>query len=250
MRAVNLIPAEQRRGAGGAAGRSDGAAFVILGLLAGMVLLAGLYAMSHSQISSRRAQATRLTAQANAMQAEANSLASYTAFLKVRDQRLTTVQQLAASRFDWAHAFHELGRVLPYDVSLSSVHGTVATTAAAAAPPPVPGATAAATATSSTPPGATPSVVITGCTVSQSEVAFMLTRLRLMDGVGNVDLHSSTAGSPSTPSSGSSGSDCPVTFSVTVTYSPMPAVATPAPSTTGAALTGTPATAAAVTGGH
>ena len=47
-------------------------------------------------------------------------------FLSLRGQRVQTVEQLAGSRFDWAHAFHELGRVLPYDVSLSAVTGAVA----------------------------------------------------------------------------------------------------------------------------
>ena len=33
--------------------------------------------------------------------------------------------QLVNSRFDWAGAFHELGRVLPSNVSLTSLSGTV-----------------------------------------------------------------------------------------------------------------------------
>jgi Tfp pilus assembly protein PilN len=253
MRAVNLIPAEQRRGASGAYGRSDGAAFVVLGLLAGLVLLAGVYALSHSQVSDRRAQAARLSAQASAAQAQAASLSAYVSFLSLRDQRVSTVRQLAGTRFDWAHTFHELGRVLPYDVSLSNVKGsmTAATAAAAAAPSaaataPATGATAgaaapaapAASVTSATPPGSAPSLDVTGCTVSQSEVAFTLTRLRLMDGVSSVTLHSAAEASSAAPGT---TQDCPVTFSVTVAFNPLPAVSTPAPNTS-APATATTAT--------
>jgi hypothetical protein len=249
MRAVNLIPAEQRRGANGAYGRSDGAAFVVLGLLAGLVLLAGVYALSHSQVSDRRAKAAQLSAQASAAQAQAASLSPYVSFVSLRDQRVSTVRQLAGTRFDWAHAFHELGRVLPYDVSLSNVKGSIAgaTGGAAAAPAPAPaagapaaGAAAAAAApTSSTPPGSTPSFDLTGCTVSQSEVAFTLTRLRLMDGVSSVTLHSASEASTATPGT---TQGCPVTFSATVTFDPLPATSTPAPNSSApaSATTATP----------
>jgi Tfp pilus assembly protein PilN len=244
MRAVNLIPAEQRRGASGAYGRSDGGAFVILGLLAGLVVLAGVYALSHSQISDRRAEVARLSAQSATAQAQAAALSPYVAFLSLRDQRVSTVGQLAGSRFDWAHAFHELGRVLPYDVSLSSVKGSIAgASSAAAAAPAATGATGptgpvAAPVASSTPPGATPSFAITGCTVSQSEVAFMLTRLRLIDGVSTVSLQSAAEASTATPGA---TQGCPITFQVTVNFNPLPPVSTPT------ATSSAPATAIAAT---
>ncbi len=253
MRAVNLIPAEQRKGAGGAAGRSEGAAFVIVGLLAGVVVLALMYGLSHKQVSDRRAEAAKLTAQAGVARAQAAALAPYTSFLTLRDQRVTSVQQLADSRFDWAHAFHELGRVLPFDVSLSTVTGSMsgASSTTPGQPPqtpaaPAPGAAPSSQVTSSSPPGSTPSLAISGCTVSQSEVAFTLTRLRLMDGVSGVTLQSSTEASsgPGASTTGTSGTTCPVTFSVTVAYNPLPAVASPtAPANATAAATG-PATTA------
>ena len=249
MKAVNLIPAEQRKGAGGTAGRSDGAAFVILGLLGGLVVLALVYGISHSQISSRRAQAARLSAQAQTASAQASALAPYSSFITLRNQRVSTVQQLAASRFDWAHAFHELGRVLPNDVSLSTVTGSMAgSTASGPAAPAAPAAAgapgSASSVTSATPPGSTPSLAITGCTVSQSEVAFTLARLRLMDGVGSVSLQSSTeASSTGTPTSGPS---CPVAFQVTVTYNALPTVSTPTSNASAPALsTSSPSTGAA-----
>ena len=35
MKAINLVPSDQQRGAGGRAGRSGGAAYALVGLLAG-----------------------------------------------------------------------------------------------------------------------------------------------------------------------------------------------------------------------
>ncbi len=63
MRAVNLIPTEQRKG--GAVGRrSQGAAFAVLGLLAGAAILTFMYGMADHQVESRKAEAAELTARA------------------------------------------------------------------------------------------------------------------------------------------------------------------------------------------
>src|SRR5207245_5299765 len=128
MRAVNLIPAEQRGGGASSAGRSEGGAYAVLGLLGGLAVLALLYGIAHHQISSRRAQAASLMAQVQQAQARAAQLAPYTSFMALREQRVQAVSQLVDSRFDWAHAFHELGRVLPRDVSLTTLDGTVGST--------------------------------------------------------------------------------------------------------------------------
>ena len=43
----------------------------------------------------------------------------------MREQRVQAVDALVNSRFNWAQAFHEFGRVLPSNVSLTSLDGTV-----------------------------------------------------------------------------------------------------------------------------
>ncbi len=128
MRAVNLIPAEEREGAGMGAGRSQGVAYAILVLLGGIALLAFLYGQANHQISSRRTQAASLREQAQHAQAQASQLAPYTTFVSLREQREHAVATLVDSRFDWAHVMHEFGRVLPAGVSLSTLSGTVGTT--------------------------------------------------------------------------------------------------------------------------
>ncbi len=105
----------------------------------------------------------------------------------MREQRMQAVSELAESRFDWAHAFHELGRVLPVGrVDLLGT-GAVGSGTSAGRPPvgsePRRAARAARPSASATPPGSVPTFILSGCTTSQAEVAQTLNRLRLIDGV-------------------------------------------------------------------
>jgi len=223
MRAVNLIPAEERSGASVGAGRSGGAVYAVLGLLGGLAVMALLYGRADHQISSRRAEVATLTARAQQAQARAGALAPYTSFVQMREQREQAVATLVDSRFDWAQTFRELGRVLPAGkVSLTSVDGTVGSSSGSgtnatitATQPPATGATGATSATSAaagaavtsaTPPGSVPTFTLVGCAVSQAEVAVMLDRLRLIVGVKEVTLQSSIQSSSSGGGAGGSGS--------------------------------------------
>jgi Tfp pilus assembly protein PilN len=239
MRAVNLIPNDQRRGASVGAGRSEGGAYAVLGLLAAVALLAFLYGHAKHQVTGRNNEIASLTAKAQSLKAEASSLAPYTSFVQMHESREQAVAALVNSRFDWAHAFHEFGRVIPRGVAISSLDGTVgaaaSTTATAAAPAPT-ATTGASTATSATPPGSVPTFTIAGCATSQRTVAILLQRLRLIDGVDEVTLQSSTKGA----SGGGSGS-CAAgpAFTLTVAFDALPAATEAA-----AAIKGKSATAA------
>jgi len=262
MRAVNLIPAEQRGGASVGAGRSQGAAYAILGLMAGLAIMAVLYGLAHHQVTSRTSEAASISAQAQQAQSEAQQLAPYASFVTAQEQRTQQVAQIVDSRFDWAHVFHEFGRVIPASASVTSLSGTIVPGAAA---PLVSGAaapttstssasstaasSASAAATSATPPGSIPTFSIAGCAKTQADVALLLERLHLMDGVSDVTLQSSTK-----TSSGSTGSGgCPAkapAYSATITFEPLPAASAlkgPAKTTVIVAGTGAGTTAVAVT---
>ncbi|HTA34178.1 MAG TPA: hypothetical protein VK721_12215 [Solirubrobacteraceae bacterium] len=211
MRAVNLIPVDQRAGQPVGAGRSQGGAYAVLVLVGGLALLAFLYGQSKHQVSSRRAQAASLAAQAQRAQAAAERLAPYTSFITQREQRVQAVNALVDSRFDWAHVLHEFGRVLPPQTSISSLNGSVggaSTTGAAAAA------------------AAVPTFTLSGCATSQPEVALTLERLQLIDGVKEVTLQGSSSGTSSGSSgSASGGGGCTGTdasFSATVTFDALP----------------------------
>jgi hypothetical protein len=256
MRAVNLLPPEQRSQFAGGIGRSQGGAYAVLAVLAGLAILAVLYGVASHQISSRRTQVASLSAQAARAKATAAELAPYTSFQALREQRMQAVAQLVDSRFDWAHAFHELGRVLPQDASITTLTGSVGTpgkpgnggSAASSSPPagasgPSSGASSAgaggaassaSTASSATPPGSVPVFMLSGCATSQSEVALTLQRLRLVDGVSEVALQSSTKSA----AGGSGEAGCPAhdpAFSVQITFAALPT--SPLPGTSTARLT-------------
>jgi Tfp pilus assembly protein PilN len=231
VRAVNLIPSEQRRGSVNLSGRSGGAAYVVVGLILGLAVMAVLYGKADHEIGAKQAEATRLSAEAQQAQSEASRLAPYTSFVAMREERLKAVQELANTRFDWAHAMHELGRVVPTQAALSAVNGTVGATtvSTAAAAPAAPGAAASASnsVVSATPAGSTPNFTITGCATSQSAVALTMNRLRLIDGVSEVSLQSSSKGG------GAGGAGCPAggpVFSMQVSFDALPAPTVKSPS--------------------
>jgi Tfp pilus assembly protein PilN len=225
MRAVNLIPPDQRRGAGGVAGRSGGVAYVLIGGLVGVVVLATIYALAAHQASNRKSQIATVTAQASAEQVQANALQPYVQFAQLSQQREQAVVGLVNSRFDWPGAMDQIARSLPSDVTLTSLSGSIGgsgTSSTTPAPPAgAPGAAGAAGAAGLTGPGFT----FVGCASSHSEVGTVLVALRRIAGVSNVSLTSATkAGGTSgagaaTPVTGGSGGSCPhVTFNGTLSY--------------------------------
>jgi len=239
MRAVNLIPEDQRGGVSLGAGRSEGTAYAVLALLAGLAVMAYLYGSARHQISSRAAQAASISAEVTQVQGQATALAPYQSFITLREQRANAVAELVNARFDWAHGLHELGRVLPSGVWLTSIAGTVgaqgagastATTAGAAA---AAAASAATTVTPATPPGSIPTFALTGCAANQAQVALTLDRLRLIDGVDEVTLQASGGSLPGTVAS----STCKTSFTVQLNFEALPTTSTVSAATSAAAKT-------------
>jgi hypothetical protein len=236
VRAVNLIPADQR-GTLSAAGRSGGGAYAVFVVIGGLAVLAFVYGKARHEVSDNQSKAASLTASAQRAEAIATQLAPYTSFIAVREQRIAAVSLLMDTRFDWAHSLHELGRVLPKGTSISSLDGTVGSPTAPAAASAAPkaaeatgatgatGATAGAAASTSiasaTPPGTVPTFTINGCATSQGEVALTLQRLRLVDGVTAVKLQSSTKSETATSGPGSCPTGDPA-FIIAVSFDPLP----------------------------
>ena len=185
MRAVNLIPSDQRRGAGGAAGRAGGGVYIFLGVLAVLVVLSAGYVVSGKSVKDKKSQLSSLSQQATAAEARTQSLAEYTKFAAIRTKREQTVQQLATGRFDWSHALHEVARVLPTNAWLIRLTGTTSPTVSLS------GAGGGGSLRGAL---AVPAITIDGCTTSQASVAKMMARMRLIDGVQRVSLEKSEKG--------------------------------------------------------
>jgi hypothetical protein len=226
MRAVNLIPSEDRRGASVGVGRSDGAAYIVLGAFGLLAVLVLIYGIARHQVSDNKSKLASIAAKTQRAQASAAALTPYTSFIALREQRSKAVEAVVDSRFDWAHAFHELGRVLPRDASVSSLEGSVGSstgTSGASAPAATSSTASTSSATSATPPGSVPKMTLSGCASSQSEVALTLQRLRLMDGVSEVSLKSSTKSDSG--GAGSVSSNCTAQsalFTIEITFEPLP----------------------------
>jgi Tfp pilus assembly protein PilN len=243
MRAVNLIPPDRRRGSS-PLGRSGGGVYLALGFLALLVVMAGAYVLSSWSLDEKRAQIAQTEQRAQVAEAKAGSLRPYTEFTALRQKRVSTVQSLAASRFDWSHALHELARALPRYAWLTSLRATVTPDAQ------VDGGQTDPLRKSL----AVPAVEVVGCTTSQDNVARVMSALRRIDGVQRVGLSSSrksdvTGGAPGSSSSAGGGTstsaDCRAgsarysQFSMTVFFTAPAAATTPAPgATTSPASTG------------
>ncbi len=195
MRPVNLIPVEQRLGRRTAL-RGGPVAYIVVGALVAALAGVTLLVITGNQISHRKAQVVQLEKEDAVAKARANSLAAYTQFKAVHDQRIATVTTLADSRFDWERVMRELALVLPHDVWLTNLTGTdnpqVAPPGAASIPlrASIPG----------------PALEIVGCASGQVAVAGFVQALKEIGGATRVGVQSSALPTESGSSSASSGS--------------------------------------------
>jgi Tfp pilus assembly protein PilN len=196
MRPVNLLPQKHRPHQ--ADGSKAGSAYVVVGVLAVLLVMAVVYVLQTNKI----AQAKTDTATAEQRTAEARAKATqngpYANFAQVKQARVDQVKQLADTRFDWERTLRELSLVLPdgvwiQDFTASSNSGSETTAGAA--------------------PSTTgkPSIGVHGCAYRQPQVAETILRLKQMEGVSDVQLAQSTRAADdgtqkaTTDSAGSSG---------------------------------------------
>lgn len=180
MKAVNLIPSEQRRAR--PSGGGSGGAYVLLGVLGVLLVMAVAYVLTTNSINDRTTKAKEAAQEADALEAQADRLGSFTNFSQIKDQRLASVVAAAQTRFDWERLMRELARVMPKDSWLQTTQASVTGDDAATGAPATPTSVAA-------PAG--PSATFVGCTRNQSEVAKMMVRLRAMHRVSDVALNQS-----------------------------------------------------------
>jgi Tfp pilus assembly protein PilN len=187
MKAVNLIPRESRTNRG-VSPRSLGPGHAVLAVLVIAVAFVAIYVLSKNTISDRQSTLAGLTSQVSQTQGIASSLQGYVSYEQSAQQRASTVRTIVAARFNWDTALTELSQVVPTGTSLQSLSGTV-----------VPGATVTSGSGSGSGVGTgtlrnvigVPAFEIRGCTTSQDEVANLISRLRLINGVTRVTLSDS-----------------------------------------------------------
>lgn len=253
MRPVNLIPLEERRDK--APIRTGPIAYLLVGALALALGAVTMLVLTNNKISDKQSQIAQLKSQAATAKAEADRFAAFTNFASLETQRKATITSLADSRFDWPRVMRELARVIPGDVWLANLTGTVS--------PSVTISSSSSTASSSS--GSSidttsitgPSLSIVGCAASQDAVARFLAALRDIDGVtrvglGSSDLPDTTSVSGGSGDSASGSVDCQTRdfiakFKIVASFDAVPAPAVPSASPSAAAPTTSTATAAPTT---
>ena len=203
MKAINLVPGDQRRGS--SQSRTGGAVYAVLGAMGLVVVLLLAWVLVANQVTGRKADLERLQAETAEAERQSAELKPYRDFARLRESRYQTVESLAASRFDWAPVMRKVAFVLPRDVWLSSVQGTVA-------PDTEPEDASGGEASSLRGAVEAPALEVVGCAREQSEVARTMARLRLINGVRRVTLAVSEKGDSgpagSTGGGGTGGDDC------------------------------------------
>lgn len=178
MKAVNLIPSDQRRAK--ATGEQKGGSYVVLGVLAVLLVMALAYVLTANGVNDKTSKADKAKQEADTLEAQAAQLDSFTDFSSIKEQRLAAVVTAAKTRFDWERLMRELSRVMPSGSWLQTTQASVLGDPGQAATP-------AAAQTAPTGPAAT----FVGCTPKQSEVAKILVRLRSLHRVVDVELNES-----------------------------------------------------------
>jgi Tfp pilus assembly protein PilN len=256
MRPVNLIPPEERRDK--APIRTGPIAYLLVGALALALGAVTMVVLTNNKISDKKEQITQLKAQDAAAKAQADQFASFSNFASLESQRTATVKSLADSRFDWPRVMRELARVIPNDVWLTNLSGSVSPDVSTESSSSSSGSGVSLDTTSIT----GPSLQLTGCAASQDSVARFLSALRDIDGItrvglGNSDLPDDTSGSSSSGDSAGGGTGCDVrnfiaTFNIVAAFDAVPPPPVPGASPTAstpalAAGTSTPTPAADTT---
>ena len=205
MRAVNLLPEDQRPGSrwktvgrGASARRVLGGAGVAAGVLA--LAFAALTLQQRNVVDERRTELHDVEARLVAAQAQAVAVQQAQA---ASEARFSALQTLVAQRVAWEDVLRDLAKVLPGGVFLQTLQASSPTLTAAAP-------TGTATAPAATTPGAVPTgFTISGSADSQVRVAQVLDRLALLPWLTDVTLQSSVRGSGETST--------PVQFSIGAT---------------------------------
>jgi Tfp pilus assembly protein PilN len=234
LKPVNLIPLEQRRGQS-APLRAGFASYAIVAALVVAVGAVTYLVLTQNKISEREAEVVSLQARKAETAARYEAVRPYSDFASVSQSRDETVNSLAKTRFDWERVLNELARVIPPDVWLVRVAGSVT--------PETQAGEGASVASRTSIPG--PALELIGCGASTDAVARFLAALKDIDGVTRVGIDrtelpeptaddgSSSVGSVDTASDECRTRDFISRFEIVAAFDavPVPAAASPVPGT-------------------
>jgi Tfp pilus assembly protein PilN len=186
MRAVNLLPRQQTESKSARPNAvvfvaAIGSAAVLLGLVGGFLVASRSVDRQKQQLATARA----VLAATPAHHLSAETQAFRTNVLNKREQRSLALASAISKRVSWDRILRRFALVLPDDVWLTSLTGTVPLDDTAVA-------TTVTTTPSALPAQAT-ELTIAGYTYSQESVARLLERLSVVPDLKNVQLQSSAS---------------------------------------------------------
>lgn len=207
MRAINLLPVEERAGARTAVARhtlNGWHAIVAVGALV-VVALLGAWAMARGDAADAREAAAAAVARGAAAQAQVDRLAPVVTLDARRQSREASVVALANGRTDWAGVLRAVAGALPRQVSLTTL-GLQAADAGAT--------TAGATGSGGAAPAGLQgrgTVTVAACADTQPRVATTLRALRMLPQVEDVALNqtSRTKGGGAAGGAATGATGCP-----------------------------------------
>jgi Tfp pilus assembly protein PilN len=182
MKAVNLIPTEQRRAQ--SSGALAGSSYIVLGVLAVLLLMVAGYVLTSNNVNQRKSDAAEAKAKADQLEAEVAARGAYTNFAQIKDARLASVSTVADTRFDWERLMRELSRVMPSGSWLQTTDASVTGNVTGSEP-------TTTTTTTGAPVTPQPKANLVGCTPEQTDVAAMMVRMRALHRVSDVELNES-----------------------------------------------------------
>ena len=183
MRPINLIPVEQRRGAArGPGGRPSMGVYALLGGLGAAVVCVLAFVLLSNGINEKTDKLAEVQAQAQSEKQVADALRPYGQFAAMQKARHQQISSLTNSRFDWERALSQLSLAIPNNVYLLDVAATGSPEVEVES-----GGGSGELANLRDKSNA-PAFVMTGCTYSHHAVARMMTRMRNLDDVTEVNL--------------------------------------------------------------
>jgi hypothetical protein len=212
MKAVNLIPNDQRRAQAGDG--KPGSSYMLIGVLVALLAMVAGYVVTSNKVTQNKNDAAAAKAEATQLEAEVAQRGSFTNFSQIKETRLASVSGVANTRFDWERFMRELSRVMPDGSWLQSADASVTGEVAGAE------ADAAAAGTVAV---VEPKANLVGCVPDQSDVAATMVRLRQLHRVSDVELNESiTELGAAASDAGVDGCGRYYKFDLIVTFSPTP----------------------------
>ena len=205
MKRIDLLPPEARV----KASRERGLLYAILIIVAVVVALGLVYMQQNSTVSSKQTEVDGLNSETQAEQQKAAALAPYAQIQSTRVAMTATASSIYQAGVPWSTILQELSLVIPENVRLTHVTGTVP-------PAMIPGGAAPVAGTAAT----TTDVTFMGTSYTHKDVAEFMTRLGLIPQLSNIQLTDSTVVPGVAGTADTAATPATVMFTVTAALRP------------------------------